>query len=46
MIIARVTLCRATHMHMSVRTGLPDHTMQTKFESQRPSDVETPVPSI
>jgi hypothetical protein len=32
--------------HMSVRTGLPDHTMQTKFQSQRPSDVETPVPSI
>jgi hypothetical protein len=31
---------------MSVRTGLPDHTMQTKFHSQRPSDVETPVPSI
>jgi hypothetical protein len=32
--------------HMSVRTGLPDHTMQTKFQSQRPSDVETTVPSI
>jgi hypothetical protein len=32
--------------HMSVCTGLPDHTMQTKFQSQRPSDVETPVPSI
>jgi hypothetical protein len=32
--------------HMSVRTRLPDHTMQTKFQSQRPSDVETPVPSI
>jgi hypothetical protein len=32
--------------HMSVRAGLPDHTMQTKFQSQRPSDVETPVPSI
>jgi hypothetical protein len=32
--------------HMSVRTGLPDHAMQTKFQSQRPSDVETPVPSI
>jgi hypothetical protein len=32
--------------HMSVRTGLLDHTMQTKFQSQRPSDVETPVPSI
>jgi hypothetical protein len=31
---------------MSVRTGLPDHTMQTKFQSQGPSDVETPVPSI
>jgi hypothetical protein len=24
--------------HMSVRTGLPDHTMQTKFQSQRPKD--------
>jgi hypothetical protein len=35
--------------NMSVRTGLPDHKMQTKFQSQRPigpSDVETPVPSI
>jgi hypothetical protein len=32
--------------HMSVRTRLPDHTMQTKFPSQQPSDVETPVPSI
>jgi hypothetical protein len=32
--------------HMSVRTGLPDHTMQTKFQSQRPSDDETTVPSI
>jgi hypothetical protein len=32
--------------HMSVRSGLPDHTIQTKFQSQRPSDVETPVPSI
>jgi hypothetical protein len=32
--------------HISVRTGLPDHTMQTKFQSLRPSDVETPVPSI
>jgi hypothetical protein len=32
--------------HMSVRTGLPDHTMQTKFKFKRPSDVETPVPSI
>jgi hypothetical protein len=32
--------------HMSVRTRLSDHTMQTKFQSQRPSDVETPVPSI
>jgi hypothetical protein len=31
--------------HMSVRTGLPDHTMQTKFQSQQPSDVETTVPS-
>jgi hypothetical protein len=31
--------------HMSVRTRLPDHTLQTKFQSQRPSDVETPVPS-
>jgi hypothetical protein len=25
---------------------LPGHTMQTKFQSKRPSDVETPVPSI
>jgi hypothetical protein len=32
--------------HMSVCTGLPDHTMQTKFQSQRPSYVETPVPFI
>jgi hypothetical protein len=32
--------------HMIARTGLPDHTMQTKFQSQRSSDVETPVPSI
>jgi hypothetical protein len=32
--------------HMNVCTGLPDHTMQTKYQSQRPSDVETPVPSI
>jgi hypothetical protein len=32
--------------HMSVLTVLPDNTMQTKFQSQRPSDVETPVPSI
>jgi hypothetical protein len=32
--------------HMSVHTGLPDHTMQTKFQSQRPNDVEIPVPSI
>jgi hypothetical protein len=31
--------------HMSVHTRLPDHTMQTKFQSQRPSDVKTPVPS-
>jgi hypothetical protein len=31
--------------HMSVRTRLPDHTLQTKFQSQLPSDVETPVPS-
>jgi hypothetical protein len=31
--------------HMSVLTaGLPDHTIQTKF--QQPSDAETPVPSI
>jgi hypothetical protein len=29
--------------HMSVRT---DHTKQTKFQSQRPNDVETPVSSI
>jgi hypothetical protein len=32
--------------HMSVRTRLSDHKMQTKFQSQRPSDVETHVPSI
>jgi hypothetical protein len=32
--------------HMSVRTRLPDHTKQTKFQSQRPNDVETSVPSI
>jgi hypothetical protein len=32
--------------HMSVRTRLYDHTKQTKFQSQRPNDVETPVPSI
>jgi hypothetical protein len=25
--------------NMSVRTGFPDHTMQTKFQRQRPSDV-------
>jgi hypothetical protein len=28
--------------HMSVRTRLSDHTKQTKFQSQRPNDVETP----
>jgi hypothetical protein len=32
--------------HMSVRTRLSVHTKQTKFQSQRPNDVETPVPSI
>jgi hypothetical protein len=32
--------------HMSVRTSLSDHTKQTKFQNQRPNDVETPVPSI
>jgi hypothetical protein len=32
--------------HMSVRTRLSDHTKQTKFQSQRPNYVETPVPSI
>jgi hypothetical protein len=32
--------------HISVRTRLSDHTKQTKFQSQRPNDVETPVPSI
>jgi hypothetical protein len=32
--------------HMNVRTRLSDHTKQTKLQSQRPSDVETPVPSI
>jgi hypothetical protein len=29
--------------HMRVRTGLPDHTMQTNLQRQRPSDVETPL---
>jgi hypothetical protein len=32
--------------HMSVRTRLSDHTKQTKFQSQRPNDFETPAPSI
>jgi hypothetical protein len=32
--------------HMSVRTRLSDHPKHTKFQSQRPNDVETPVPSI
>jgi hypothetical protein len=32
--------------HMSVRTRLSDHTMQTKVQSQRPSNVETHVPCI
>jgi hypothetical protein len=32
--------------HMSVRTRLSDHMKQTKFQSQQPNDVETPVPSI
>jgi hypothetical protein len=32
--------------HMSVRTRLSDHTKQTIFQSQRPNNVETPVPSI
>jgi hypothetical protein len=27
--------------HMSVRTRLSDHTKQTKFQSQRPNDVES-----
>jgi hypothetical protein len=31
---------------MSVCTRLSDHTKQTKFQSQRLNDVETPVPSI
>jgi hypothetical protein len=31
--------------HMSVLTKFTDHTKQTKFQSQRPSDVETPVTS-
>jgi hypothetical protein len=31
--------------HMSVRTRLPDITKQTKFQSQRPSDLKMPVPS-
>jgi hypothetical protein len=30
-------------MFWGLVTGWPDHTMQTKFQSQRPSDVETPV---
>jgi hypothetical protein len=29
--------------HKSVHTGLPDLTKQTKFQIQRPSDVETPT---
>jgi hypothetical protein len=33
-------------LHMSVRTRLSDHKKHTKFQSQRPNDVETPVPSI
>jgi hypothetical protein len=32
--------------HMSDRTRLSDHTKQTKFQSQRPNHVKTPVPSI
>jgi hypothetical protein len=32
--------------HMSVHTGLADQTKQTKFQNQRPSDVNTSVPSI
>jgi hypothetical protein len=32
--------------YMSVRTRLSDHMKQMKFQSQRPKDVETPVPSI
>jgi hypothetical protein len=32
--------------HMSVCTRLSDHKKQTKFQSQRPNDVETPVASI
>jgi hypothetical protein len=32
--------------HMSVRTRLSHHKKQTKFQSQQPNDVETPVPSI
>jgi hypothetical protein len=32
--------------HMSVGTRFSDHTKQTKFQSQEPNDVETPVPSI
>jgi hypothetical protein len=32
--------------HMSVLTRLSDHTKQTKFQSQKPNYVETPVPSI
>jgi hypothetical protein len=40
----RVTVSGYSY-HMSVRTGLPDHTMQTKFQRQLPSDDETHVPS-
>jgi hypothetical protein len=32
--------------HMSVRSRLSDHKKPTKFQSQRPNNVETPVPSI
>jgi hypothetical protein len=32
--------------HMSVRTRLPDHTLQTKFQSQRPRDVKHLFPLL
>jgi hypothetical protein len=48
MVWGQVTFMSGYSYHMSVCTLLPvDHTMQTKFQSQWPSDVETPVvPSI
>jgi hypothetical protein len=32
--------------HVCVRTGLTDHRKQTKFQIQRPTDVETPTCSF